>query len=129
MHESDGGVLRRLALGHRVSQVLYVFAELGLADLMADKAVTAEGLAAETGSDPGHLRRILRVCRELDLVRELPEDAFELTSRGHLLSRDAEGSVRARMLAVGATGSPRDSSQFRRAPATTASTTSLTSQS
>ena len=35
----------------------------------------------------------------------------------------------ARTVAVGVTGSPRDSSQLRRAPAITASTTSLTSQS
>ena len=35
----------------------------------------------------------------------------------------------ARTVAVGATGSPRDSSQLRSVPATTASTTSLTSQS
>src|ERR1700755_53990 len=35
----------------------------------------------------------------------------------------------ARTVAVGATGSPRDSSQLRSAPAITASTTSLTSQS
>ena len=53
-----------------------------------------------------------------------PASSIEARRRGY-----TDIGAIARTVAVGVTGSPRDSSQLRSAPAITASTTSLTSQS
>ena len=60
-------------------------------------------------------------------------DTSLMACPGPVVSRSASGytdiGAIARTVVVDVTGSPRDSSQLRNAPATTASTTSLTSQS
>ncbi len=60
-------------------------------------------------------------------------DTSLIACPGPVVSRSASGytdiGAMARIVVIAVTGSPRDNSQFRSAPATTASTTSLTSQS
>lgn len=98
---ADADFLRSAALGYRVSQALYVFAELRIADVLAAGPVSPARVAADTGADPESLGRLLRAGRAMALVDELPDGRLALTPRGHLLRRDVEGSVWSRVRAVG----------------------------
>lgn len=101
MTTSDSEYLRSVALGYRLSQALYVFAELNIADLLVQGPAPLARLAQDTGSDSGALRRLLRVSRAMGLVTESPVGVFCLTERGRLLARDVEGSQWPRVRAVG----------------------------
>ena len=47
--------------GFRIAQVLFVAAELGLADVVASQAMQVEVMAEWVGADPDALYRVLRV--------------------------------------------------------------------
>jgi hypothetical protein len=99
--EADGEYLRSVALGYRLSQALYVFAELRIADVLASGPATPDAIAAQTGADPDALRRLLRVSRAMGLVEETAEGRLALTPRGGLLCSAAPGSLWPRVRAVG----------------------------
>lgn len=69
------------------------FAELGLADLLADGARPVAELGEEAGADPALFRRFVRACRSLGLVTEEPPGTVRLTEMGALL-RTAGASLR-----------------------------------
>ncbi|WP_018785636.1 methyltransferase [Micromonospora sp. CNB394] len=98
---SDIAYLRSVALGYRLSQALYVFAELGVADLLAAGPATPDALAGRCGVHPPSLRRLLRVAGAMGLIIEGPGGLQELTDRGRLLRKDVEGSQWGRVRAVG----------------------------
>ena len=99
--DPDAKALRSLALGYRLSQALYVFAELGIADTLAAGPATAADLALKAGAHEGSLTRLLRLCRAMELVDELPDGTFELTARGTLVRTDVPGSQWPRVRAAG----------------------------
>jgi hypothetical protein len=90
-----------MILGYRLSQVLYVFAELGVADALGAGPASAAVIAEKTRAHEDSLRRILRVSRAMGITEELPDGRFELTRRGRLLCRDADGSQAQRAALVG----------------------------
>lgn len=90
-----------MALGYRLSQALYVFAELGLADVLSRRPEDVTAIAERVGAHQGALLRVLRVSRAMGLVDELPNKAFRLTTRGQLLRKDADGSMWPRVRSVG----------------------------
>ena len=99
--QSDADVLRSIALGYRLSQALYVMAELRIADILSSGPATLAGIAETAGAHPQSLLRVLRIGRELGLVDELPDKTFRLTPRGRHLRTDVEGSQWPRVRAVG----------------------------
>lgn len=99
--ESDSDYLRTVALGYRLSQALNVFAELRVADLLADGPLALAALAHQTQAHEQSLQRLLRIAAGMGLVTQLPDDHFELTERGRLLRRDVEGSMWPRVRSVG----------------------------
>src|SRR5215216_5561926 len=99
--EPDSDALRSVALGYRLSQALYVFAELRIADLLAAGPTSLTAIADETGAHQESLCRLLRVGRALGLVDELPGDRFALTPRGRLLRKDVDGSLWPRVRSAG----------------------------
>ena len=98
---SDVAFLATAAAGYRVSQILYAFAALGIADALAAGPRSVADLAASSAADESALRRLLCACAALGLIEELPDGGFRLCGRGALLRRDADGSLRPRALSVG----------------------------
>lgn len=76
------------------SQVLYVAAELRIADLLADGPRASSELAAMTGAHPPSLRRLLRGLAAIGVCSETAADVFGVTPLGALLATDAPLSLR-----------------------------------
>src|SRR5262245_33989094 len=84
--------LVRLIGGYRISQAIYVAAELGIADLLKPGAKTVDELAEETESHPDSLYRVLRLLAGVGLVVENAFQRFALTQLGAGLANDVPGS-------------------------------------
>ena len=109
--------LQRLLIGYRVTQIISVAAQLGLADLLAERPMTARELADAVGAHPGALARMLRalvsvgVFAELDAAPDAAPDAdrdaeldqrrFGLTPIGELLRETHPDSAHAQALFFG----------------------------
>jgi hypothetical protein len=91
---SPAGVLQQMLGGPTAASLLYVAAELGLADLVADGHRTSAELAARTGADPDALRRVLRGLAALGVFGQSADGRLELTALGDCLRADAPGSLR-----------------------------------
>ncbi|WP_204008169.1 methyltransferase [Virgisporangium aurantiacum] len=85
--------LARLVDGYLTTQLLYVAARLGVADVLASGPRTAEDVARAVGVDPGPLARVLRGLAAEDVLTEDDQGRFALTELGSLL-RDGPGSLR-----------------------------------
>ena len=87
--------LYRLMGGFRVSQAIYVVAELGVPDLLADGLRGSDALAASTGANEEALYRVLRLLAGAGLFAEVAPRRFALTPLGAGLRRDVPGSLHA----------------------------------
>lgn len=85
--------LVRLIGGYRISQAIYVAAELGIADLLKDDARTADELSMQTGSHGESLYRVLRLLAGACLLVENAPRRFALTRLGAGLASDVPGSL------------------------------------
>jgi hypothetical protein len=74
-----------LALGYLVSRALHVATEIGVADLLADGALSAEALAARTGAHAQSLRRVLRTLAMHGVFAEDEQGRFTNTPAAELL--------------------------------------------
>jgi hypothetical protein len=81
--------------GYRVSQALYVMAELGIADLLRGGPQHGDHLAQATGSHPPTLYRVLRFLAAHGILKEVEPRRFALTSLGAPLRSDVPSSPRA----------------------------------
>ena len=91
----EAAVLLRVAAGFVSSQVLYVAAELGIADLLAHGALTAQELASKTGAQADAMARLLRALVAFGILKCNGDDKFLLTAAGEFLRSDVPGSQRA----------------------------------
>ena len=87
--------------GYASTQLLYVAAKLGIADLLADGPRDADALAAATGAHPDALRRVLRASATLGIFAERGDGTFALTGLSRLLQSDTSGSLRASAIMFG----------------------------
>jgi hypothetical protein len=76
------------------SRVVHVAAQLGIADLLADGAKTADALACETKTHTASLRRLLRALTSMGLLEENEPGRFSLTAMGAQLRSNVPGSMR-----------------------------------
>lgn len=86
--------LLNMVFGYMPAQILYVAAELRVADLLADGPRTGDELAVRTKSHPSALRRLLRAMAAMGLLAEGEGDRFELTEMGGHLRADSPESIR-----------------------------------
>ena len=103
MHEqvrSPARMILDFALGYQLSRAIYLVARLGIADLIAQRTMTVEELAVETGTEPEALYRVLRCVSGTGVLHEEPARRFALTPAGEPLRGDAAESVRAYILFV-----------------------------
>lgn len=92
--EPARAALLRIGFGFAAAQALTVAAELGIADLLAHGPQTVEALAAATKTDPGALKRLLRLLAAQGIFAEDPSGRFVQTPLGDALQADAPGSPR-----------------------------------
>lgn len=74
-----------LITAYRQSACVFVAAELGLADLLAQGPRDTAELAAATGADQGSLRRLLRALVAMEVLEDAGGDRFQLTEVGEEL--------------------------------------------
>jgi len=80
--------------GPWIGQTIYVAAELGLADHLAEEPVHVTELATRTGANPEALYRFCRVLAAVGALEAHPGDRFTLTEAGSILRSDAPGGFR-----------------------------------
>lgn len=77
-----------------ITKSIYVVAELGIADLVADGPQDAAALAAACGAHAPSLYRVLRALASIGIFAEDEQGRFGLTPLAATLQRDVPGSVR-----------------------------------
>lgn len=80
--------------GHVVTRALYVFAELGIADVLKDAPRSAGEIAPIVGAQATSLYRLLRMMAGLGFLVEDAESRFALTPLGEAMRSDAPGHAR-----------------------------------
>jgi hypothetical protein len=96
--------LERLMDGYVTTQLLYVAAKLGIADVLADGAAdpqTGQAIAARVGADPDLLTRVLRGLVLEGVLAEHLSGGFVLTALGSCLCTAAPDSMRGSIIARG----------------------------
>lgn len=83
-----------MVFGFRLSQLVSVVAQFGVADCLRHGARSAEALAAEVGADAPALHRVLRALASVGVFAERANGCFALTPLSELLRSDAAGSMR-----------------------------------
>jgi orsellinic acid C2-O-methyltransferase len=87
-------MLQQFIGGSLATNLVYIAAELGIADQLANGPKKAQELAAATGTQAGPLKRILRGLAVLGVFAQTDEGAFSLTPLGQSLRSDVAGSMR-----------------------------------
>jgi hypothetical protein len=82
-------VLSELLFGFLGTQLLYVVAELGIADLIDGEPESVEVLASRAGAVPDVLYRFLRALASLGVFAELEERVFAHTASSLQLRRES----------------------------------------
>jgi O-methyltransferase domain/Dimerisation domain len=77
-----------------ITKSIYVAAELGIADLVADGPQDVATLAAASGAHAPSLYRVLRALASIGIFAEDEQGRFGLTPLAATLRRDVPGSVR-----------------------------------
>lgn len=80
--------------GFRVARIIYVVAELGIADLLADGAKSIDELSQASGSHAPSLYRVMRSLASVGIFAEDDEGKFHLTPPAEFLRGDTPGSLR-----------------------------------
>lgn len=90
-----------LSEGIVISKALYIAAELGVADLLADGAKNIDELARSTAMHPRSLYRVLRLLASVGVFTETQAGQFALTAPGQLLRSGTPDSMRSWVRMVG----------------------------
>ncbi|MDN4988472.1 methyltransferase [Bradyrhizobium sp. WYCCWR 13022] len=83
-----------LISGFVPARLVFLAAELGLADLIAGGTMTAEGLARRTGTHAPSLKRMLRALCAYGVFEETTPGVFALCPMGNQLRSDVPSSLR-----------------------------------
>lgn len=92
-------VMLNLIIGHWLSRLIYIAAELKLADLLKRGPRTVDALANEAGVRAPALYRILRALASIGVFAETSSQRFKLTPLAATLQTGNPGSLRATALA------------------------------
>ena len=92
--QSPRETLTEMIMAYRMSQLLYVAAYLGIADLLKDGPKRSEELAVLVGAHPHALYRVLRALASHGIFTETEGRSFALTPLAVPLQAGVPGSVR-----------------------------------
>jgi hypothetical protein len=95
---SPAEVIRQMIQGLWISRILYIAAELGLADLLKDGPKGSQELALSTGTDASALYRVMRALTSVGIFTEDDQQRFALNPLGATLQSDALGALRASVI-------------------------------
>jgi hypothetical protein len=84
----------QMAVGHVVARIMYVLAELAIADHLEHGPKSADGIAQATGAHAPSVYRLLRSAAGLGFFVEDADHRFRLTPLGSALRSDAPGRAR-----------------------------------
>jgi hypothetical protein len=93
--------LREIITGARSTQLIYVAAMLGIADLLKDGPKSSDELANRVGVHPHNLYRVLRALASLGIFAESSHGRFELTPQAEPLQTGVPGSLHPYAIRVG----------------------------
>jgi len=85
--------LVQLINGYWNTQLLYVAAKLGIADLLKDRSLSCEELASKTKTNAQSVYRLMRALASVGLFAEEKHGYFKPTPLGIYLQSDIPGSV------------------------------------
>jgi hypothetical protein len=94
--------LGQMVTGYRTSQLVYVAAKLGIADLLRDGPRSVDHLAESASAHPGALYRVLRALAGYGVFAETEPRVFAMTPLAEALRSDVPASVRAYAIMNGA---------------------------
>jgi len=83
------------------TQMIYVAARLGIADLLATGPKTPEELAAASGAHPDSLARVLRALASIGIFARARDGRYRLNRLAETLRADGPGSMRDIVLFLG----------------------------
>src|SRR3989475_9700184 len=95
----SAGSVFPMITAYMTSQVIYIAARLGIAELLQDGARSGDELARATGTHAPSLRRLLRGLAVVGVVDEAEPGRFQLTAFGSLPRPGGPGPRRALSLA------------------------------
>jgi Dimerisation domain len=95
---ANQATLLQMLFGALTSQVIYVAAKLGVADVLRDGSRTSSEVATTAGVDENALGRVLRGLVSLGICAEVEIDRFTLTEIGQYLRSDLPNSLRSRAI-------------------------------
>jgi hypothetical protein len=90
----------QIATGYWASQVAYVAAKLGIADLLAEGPKSCDELVRLTGADHSAMARLLRALVSMGVLDQ-ERDRFQLNQMGMPLCSGVPGSLRSMLLTLG----------------------------
>lgn len=93
--------LMQLINGHYIAQAIYSCAQLRVPDVLADRPLTAEQVAAEVDAAPAAMGRLLRVAEGIGLLHR-DGDQYALSDSGQFLRSDLDASLRPLAMLQGA---------------------------
>jgi O-methyltransferase domain/Dimerisation domain len=93
--------LQQMTNGYWVTQIVYVAARLGIADLLKDGPRTIAELARSTKTHAPTLYRVMPALSGLGVFRENDDGTFEATILGRCLASGSPGALRAREIMNG----------------------------
>lgn len=93
--------LQQMTNGYWVTQIIYVAAKLGIADLLKEGPRTIPALARSTKTHAPSLYRLMRALAGLGVFRENEDGQFEATTLGRCLVSGSPGALRARAIVNG----------------------------
>jgi DNA-binding IclR family transcriptional regulator len=81
--------------GYKLSQAIFVAAELRLADRLGKGPMSVAALAEATVTNSASLHRLLRALASAGLLKGIGDEHFALAPLGELLQQGVEGSLHA----------------------------------
>jgi hypothetical protein len=93
--------MEQMCNGYWTTQIIYVAAKLGIADLLQDGPKDIEALARATGTHAPSLYRLMRALAGLGVFLEDEQGEYEATALGRCLISGSPGALRARAILNG----------------------------
>ena len=93
-HVPPAIAMLRFLGGFRIARIIYVVAELGIADLLVDGAKTSAELAQATQTHESSLYRVMRSLASVGIFAQDDDGKFKLTPSAEYLAGDTPGSLR-----------------------------------
>ncbi len=94
-------VLQQMTNGYWATQIIYVAAKLGIADLLNNGPQDIQALAESTETHAPSLYRLMRALAGVGVFRENEDGEYETTAFGRCLVRGSPGALRARAILNG----------------------------